>query len=98
VLGGGDFTDVGGPATRSEWWRLRRSAGGVVRSPGQRGRGVAVRRLVTQRSAARLSRDLHRNREGEAAGNRSTWQREGGEHGSQSGENGGATRSPGQRR
>jgi hypothetical protein len=34
VLRGGDFTDAGGLATRSEWQRLQRSIDGAVSSPG----------------------------------------------------------------
>jgi hypothetical protein len=55
LLGGGDFTDTGGPATRSDWRRVWRSANGTVSSPGQRGRGMAVRRQTTRRSMAQLS-------------------------------------------
>jgi hypothetical protein len=98
MLGSGDFTDSGGPAKHSEWRRLRRSTDDAVSSPGQRGSGAAIRRPVTRRSAARLDGDLHRNGEGEAAGNRSTWRWEGGDHGGQSGENGSVARSPGRRR
>jgi hypothetical protein len=86
VLGGGNFTDAGGPATRLEWQRLRRSAGGAASSPGRRVRRETVRWPVTWRSAARLGEDLHGNGEGEAAGNRSTRRQDGGEHGGQSGE------------
>jgi hypothetical protein len=57
LLGGGDFTDTGGPATCSDWRRLRRSANGTVSSPGQRGRGTAVRRPTTWRSTAQLGRE-----------------------------------------
>jgi hypothetical protein len=77
VLDGGDFTDAGGSATRSEWQWL-------WSSPGRRGRGAALIRPATRRSVARLGGDLHRNGEGEAADNRSTRRREGGEHGGQS--------------
>jgi hypothetical protein len=50
VLGSGDFTDAGGPATRSEWRRFQRSTGGAVNSPG---RGVEARRLDGRRCGAR---------------------------------------------
>jgi hypothetical protein len=60
VLGGGDFTDTGGPATRSEWRRLQRSTGGAASSPGQRSRGATVRRPAMRHSTAWLSGDSRR--------------------------------------